>query len=62
MEEKKYVTLEEMYDILMRDEYKKFREEYYCGWCAFVGQPIEYYQDFWLSILHCSTEYCRSNY
>lgn len=27
MEEKKYVTLEEMYDILMRDEYKEFREK-----------------------------------
>ena len=25
--EEKYVTLEEMYDILMRDEYKEFREE-----------------------------------
>ena len=27
MEEKKLVTLEEMYDILMRDEYKEFREK-----------------------------------
>lgn len=28
MEKKKLVTLEEMYDILMRDEYKEFREEH----------------------------------
>lgn len=28
MEENESVTLEEMYDILMRDEYKKFREEH----------------------------------
>lgn len=27
MEKKQYVTLEEMYDILMRDEYKAFREQ-----------------------------------
>jgi len=28
MEDTKYVTLEEMYDILMRDEYKEFREKH----------------------------------